>query len=99
LPTISRRTGAIRGRAGGHIARLSLRAAQRAALRVQRLLLILVCFPLLDLLTYLVLEGESLAEWAQAESSWLATFAAGTLAYVVLRHLKKHTGLLRVTGR
>jgi hypothetical protein len=45
-----------------------------------------------------MLEGECLAAWAQAESAWLATFAAGTLAYVVLRHLKKHTGLLRVAG-
>ena len=61
--------------------------------------LILVYFTLLDLLTDLVLEGESFVDWAQAESAWLATFAAGTLAYVVLRHLKKHTGLLRVAGR
>jgi protein-S-isoprenylcysteine O-methyltransferase Ste14 len=30
---------------------------------------------------------------------WMALFGAGVVAYVVLRTLRKHTGLLRVSGR
>jgi hypothetical protein len=61
--------------------------------------LIVAYFTLLDLLTDLLLEHERFADWLRAESAWLGFFAAGTVAFVVLRHLKKHTGLLRVAGR
>lgn len=61
--------------------------------------LIIAYFTLLDLLTDLVIERESLGVWVRSESGWLAFAATGTVAYLVLRHLKKHTGLLRVAGR
>ena len=43
---------------------------------------------------------EYLAEQAtMIDQAWLTTFIAGAAIYILLRTLKKHTGLLTVDGR
>ena len=60
---------------------------------------IVVALTALELLTDVVGEGTSLAEFASDDRHWLWFFGIGTLIWVVLRALKKHTGVLRVEGR
>jgi protein-S-isoprenylcysteine O-methyltransferase Ste14 len=46
-----------------------------------------------------IVDGEPVAQWMETDYEWLAVTAAAFAIYVVLRTLKKHTNLLRVTGR
>ncbi len=53
----------------------------------------------LEVATDMIGEGVGFAEFAAEDQHWLWFFAAGTLVWVVLRAIKKHTDLLRVEGR
>lgn len=61
--------------------------------------LIVVVFAAMDLVGDMLSEGESFAEWLVADPFWPALFAVGTVAYLILRVLKKYTRVLDVTGR
>jgi protein-S-isoprenylcysteine O-methyltransferase Ste14 len=52
-----------------------------------------------ELVLDLWFENESLSQWLVEDRLWVMVFATGTLAFVVLRTLKKHTRLLHVPGR
>lgn len=60
--------------------------------------LIATVFTLIEIADDLVIEGESIWVWLASDWPWLAFFAAGTLAFVSLRTLKRHTRLLRAPG-
>ena len=61
--------------------------------------LIVVFFTSNEIIYDLLFEGESPAEWLASELAWLTFFGAGTAVFLVLRTLKRHTRLLRVSGR
>ena len=63
------------------------------------LYLIVFLFTALSLVDHVVVETRPLNAWVEEDIGWVAFFLIGTLAFVVLRGLKKHTKLLRVEGR
>ena len=60
---------------------------------------LVVCFTLVELGTDLLGEGMSIAEWLADDFYWVWIFAGGTAVFLILRTLKRHTGLLTVSGR
>ena len=63
------------------------------------LYLIVFLFTALALVDHVIVKAQPLATWAREDSGWVAFFLLGTLLFLVLRGLKKHTRLLRVEGR
>lgn len=61
--------------------------------------LITVFFLLVEGLEAVVLEGLPLAVWLDDEPFWLLLFAAGTLTYLAIRLIRRHTTWLAVAGR
>jgi protein-S-isoprenylcysteine O-methyltransferase Ste14 len=61
--------------------------------------LIVVVFFAMDAFGDLAAGGESVGQWLREDSFWPALFAAGSVAYLVLRLLKKKTAMLTVAGR
>lgn len=61
--------------------------------------LIVVFFTANEAVYDLLVEGEDLDEWLTTEFGWIVFFAAGAVVFVTLRWLKRHTRLLRVSGR
>jgi hypothetical protein len=41
----------------------------------------------------------SFAEWLDGDFYWVWIFVAGSLIFLTLRTLKRHTGVLTVSGR
>ncbi|MBC8242656.1 MAG: lipid A phosphate methyltransferase [Alphaproteobacteria bacterium] len=60
---------------------------------------LVVCFTLVELGTDMLGEGMTFAEWLDQDFYWIWIFAIGTLIYLTLRTLKRHTSLLSVSGR
>lgn len=63
--------------------------------------LMAVCsaFFVIEFLLDVVLEHEPLIAWLADDWMWVGLFAVGTVVFVTLRTLKKHTQLLVVSGR
>ncbi len=61
--------------------------------------LIIVFFFINEVVSDLIAGGQSLSQWIAADTHWLYIFAFGTVLFVVLRTLKRYTGLLTVEGR
>ena len=60
---------------------------------------LVVSFTLVELGTDLLGEGMSFAEWLDGDFYWVWIFVAGSLIFLTLRTLKRHTGVLTVSGR
>ena len=60
---------------------------------------LVVCFTLVEVGTDVLGEGVSFAQWLENAFYWVWIFAIGTLIFVTLRTLKRHTSLLTVSGR
>jgi protein-S-isoprenylcysteine O-methyltransferase Ste14 len=56
-------------------------------------------FTLIELAGDLLGEKEGLRGWWEGDFHWFVMFVAGTVLYLVLRTLNRHTKLLRVPGR
>lgn len=56
-------------------------------------------FCLTEMITDILINGEDLQIWLVEDHWWVSGFIATGIIFIVLRTLKKHTGLLRVTGR
>ena len=61
--------------------------------------LIVITFTLIELVSDLAIEKESFSTWVERDWDWWGLFAVGTLVFLTLRFLKKHTRVLRVAGR
>lgn len=65
----------------------------------QGLLGVATAFLVTEMITDLVFERETMMEWLAEDYIWPVTFVVILLFCLTLRHLKKHTTLLRVEGR
>ena len=63
------------------------------------LYLIVFVFTAISLVDHVLVKARPPATWAGEETGWVIFFIIGTLAFLILRGLKKHTKLLRVEGR
>ncbi len=61
--------------------------------------LIIFVFSAIALVDHVLVEGRPPETWIHEDLGWVIFFLAGTLLFLVLRALKKHTKLLRVAGR
>lgn len=61
--------------------------------------LILITIPVIELVTEVFGEGQSLAVWLRDDPQWVIIAAIGVLVFLVLRTLKRHTRLLTTPGR
>ncbi|MGH6718139.1 MAG: methyltransferase family protein [Alphaproteobacteria bacterium] len=61
--------------------------------------LIFVTLTLIDLLDDLWREGEPLSAWVHQDAAWIVQFALGSVAYLVMRAIKKKTRWLVESGR
>ncbi len=60
---------------------------------------LVVCFTLVELGTDLLGEGMTIAEWLDDDFYWVWIFSLGTVIYLTLRTMKRHTSFLTVSGR
>ena len=60
---------------------------------------LVVCFTFVELGTDVLGDGMTFAEWWDQNFYWVWIFAIGSLLYLTLRTLKRHTNLLSVSGR
>jgi len=60
---------------------------------------LVVCFTLVEVGTDILGEGMTFAEWRDQDFYWVWIFAIGSLLYLTLRTLKRHTSLLSIPGR
>ena len=58
-----------------------------------------VAFFVTEFIADIFFEGESLSEWVREDFLWPATLALMLVIGLTLRHLKKHTNVLKVEGR
>lgn len=63
------------------------------------LFVLVLAYLFLDILTDVVAENESVAEWAGRDYLWIGIAAVGTVIFFALRTLKKQTRVLHVEGR
>lgn len=61
--------------------------------------LIVAFFTVNEAIYDLLVTGEDGNEWLATEYGWIVFFAAGAAVFIILRWLKRHTRLLRVSGR
>lgn len=94
------RTPAFMPRPGGWV-RPALGFSLRTVLRREYngVCLIAIAFVLIEGASDVLGDGMSLEEWARDDWYWLAFLAFGLGQFLVLRFLKRRTGLLRVEGR
>jgi hypothetical protein len=52
-----------------------------------------------EMIIDLIFEGENIAEWVAEDYIWPVTYAIIIVFCLTLRHLKKHTKILKVEGR
>ena len=60
---------------------------------------LVVCFTFVELGADVLGDGMTFAEWWDQNFYWVWIFAIGSLLYLTLRTLKRHTNLLSVSGR
>jgi protein-S-isoprenylcysteine O-methyltransferase Ste14 len=78
-----------------------LKFSYRTVLRREYNGLMAVCttFFVVEFFEDLILAKEPVSTWLRDDWLWVAAFLISALAFLTLRTLKKHTGLLRVEGR
>lgn len=79
--------------------RLSFSARNALRREYNGFYVLVICFTLVELGGDLLGEGISLAQWLKEDFYWVWIFAFGTLIYLGIRTLKRHTNVLTVTGR
>jgi protein-S-isoprenylcysteine O-methyltransferase Ste14 len=84
-----------------HWRRPELSFSLRAVLRREYsgFYLIVVVMTLIELSGAILGEGKSFGAWWAQDYPWALLLAAGTLIYLSLRALKRHTSVLRIPGR
>jgi hypothetical protein len=61
--------------------------------------LIIVALTGIEIATDMIGEGDTFLTWLDEEPGWVLFFLAGSLVWVALRAIKRHTGWLTVSGR